>query len=257
MEKIISLATKMQKKRFNNKSIENIYSYFINDTFGKQISSGLGPKNVIELIFLIYLIDKGHEPISSLKFIKSNIFAFSTIDLENFSDDTCMYCGGEGTVNCDNCNGTGEEECPDCKGTGSVEYDIDSNEYETCSRCEGFGEIECDDCGGRGNFNCDNCDGIGEITSDTQINSIISEYVSIDRNIFNKIELLNKKDLFDINKILKSNLVLLISHIDKTVDIYDFSEQDIGETLFLKYTKSPDFYTYSNGKIYVGDLDYD
>ena len=203
MEKIISLATKMQKKRFSNKSIEDIYSYFINDTFGKQISSGLGPKNIIELIFLIYLIDRGHEPISSLKFIKSNIFAFSTIDLENFSDDTCMYCGGEGTVN------------------------------------------------------CDNCDGIGEITSDTQINSIISEYVSIDRNIFNKIELLNKKDLFDINKILKSNLVLLISHIDTTVDIYDFSEQDIGETLFLNYTKSPDFYTYSNGKIYVGDLDYD
>lgn len=48
--------------------------------------------------------------------------------------DTCFYCGGSGTVECDCTGGVGysADDCPVCGGDG----------YHTCSECHGSGMTE-------------------------------------------------------------------------------------------------------------------
>lgn len=139
---------------------------------------------------LIKALNEGRDIEDEYVLIKSNIFSFSTVTIDEFNPEVdcddcdgsgertcnqcnngsiaCDECDGEGDIECNSCEGTGyEHECGACEGTGyescdDCDGDGVDDENETCSSCGGKGNQECGDCDGTGNETCSDCGGSGK-----------------------------------------------------------------------------------------------
>lgn len=106
---------------------------------------------------------------------------------ELYSQTTCSFCGGTGTVNCISCGGYGNYNCNQCGGNGGkwercTQYNcnggvatLDDGTTVTCQGCQGRGEVwhscynpncnggtvSCNFCGNTGKKTCGTCGGDG------------------------------------------------------------------------------------------------
>lgn len=190
--KLLSFASKLKNKYKNVESSTELYNLLkgndlINEILGENI---LTPEDFIYLIFMIFLLNKGNEPNSVLRFISNSLFGFKIYYIvesepevecdechgsgEQSCDEcdgglvTCRNCGGDKEVECSECDGDGRVDCGTCNGSGESEDgsecpDCDSTGLEQCSRCNGTGNVRCDYCWGQGDNTCDNCGGSSKV----------------------------------------------------------------------------------------------
>lgn len=185
-EKLKKIALKLSKK-YDYGTVEDVYKKFMRDVGNqKDYFSMYTPENLIKITFYIFSLmrTKGFELGDSM--IKNcfvgNFFEFGKDD---FAQDTCEQCNGNGQVECESCGGSGEYSCSKCNGDGEIECDTcegdgEDSDGDACETCRGSGEIDCDDCEGSGSETCDECrgngnetcgecDGNGEVESDKLI----------------------------------------------------------------------------------------
>lgn len=233
MEKIISLSKKFADNKFRGKTPDDIYNYLIHDSFGKQMVQGLGPFNSLKLCFLTYLINLGKEPVSALKFVESNIFAFKTMEVNtNFTSDECDDCYGQASEDCHYCN-NGQSDCNTCDGTGEDE------DGDSCGECDGDGTLSCEWCDGTGTVDCQTCDGTGEIEDYDTYEVTIYEYASVNNKLFQQIELVEVDHEIGsrlLNQITKDPLTILLSSDDDRVSSERAQNASEGETILVSMT---------------------
>lgn len=90
----------------------------------------------------------------------------NSADTENDSlllnhSESCKYCNGQGTYDCNMCDGApeGMRTCSMCQGEGTITYRDGSK--EKCESCNGKGKFECGYCK-KGKRTCTACNGTGE-----------------------------------------------------------------------------------------------
>jgi hypothetical protein len=251
MEKLINIAVRIAKK-FPSSNLTDIYSYFMGDKFLNQISKSFNPSDIVKLFFLIKAYKEGRELKDMADRLSTDLFTFSIIEVyDDYAETTCDDCNGDGTVECWSCYGQGKEDCSDCDGTGEDE------ENNTCNLCDGDGSIECDTCEGDGTMTCDTCEGTGEVRDSNYVNYELKFYVSIEKEVFNNLELLSEDEEITQNtgrffKIDGYTLYLGKKFYDQSSEYTD----NLDETLFKELNRTPDFITKTNGEIRDDELIY-
>ena len=222
-EKLINLTKKLSKFG-RGKNPSDIYTKLTKDSTYQDFYKILSAE---DLILLCFMIPKYEEDLNLLyDKIKNNLFAFSTITVDNEDAmETCSYCGGDGEVECGNCFGDGEIDCDECGGDGEIETGED--EYEECRSCGGDGKIRCEECS-KGSVTCDNCDGYGEVKLDDYVEATQNIYISYDNVLFDKILLLNEFDRIEPSDLISdlSKIILLSSDNGQTDILPDPSDGD-------------------------------
>ena len=174
-------------KRFQNyvtdNTLEGIYRFILNDPNMKLVIGRLNdPIKIIKLIYTIYFL-KNNKPAENVSnMVDSELYAFSVLVSTNeYSRVECDWCGGDGTITCNQCDGTGSEPCNQCDGEG------EDSEGEPCDWCDGEGTETCSDCTGSGDWQCNHCDGDGSWDNEDSINYRVYDYVSIFKNLKDKL----------------------------------------------------------------------
>jgi len=184
-EKLKKIANKLYKK-YKSLTVNDAYTQFMYEVFThKEYFNLYTPEQLVKIPIYIYskIETNGFELGDNM--IKNawigNIFEYG---FDDYANDHCEYCKGDGDERCDKCDGTGTITCDTCDGDGTVscgECDGYGNNDEggDCSDCEGSGRLKCDDCdegsqtcnncGGDGSVDCSECDGEGEFISDRLI----------------------------------------------------------------------------------------
>ncbi len=121
--------------------------------------NNFSPNDMLKLVIYIYSIKNFNNTSVGDKIIENAwVGNYLRYEEDDFEDETCDNCEGNGEIRCDNCDPDGNEECNTCSGSGSV----------FCESCGGDGEDdeggECDECNGTGELKCDQCEGAGLIT---------------------------------------------------------------------------------------------
>jgi hypothetical protein len=156
-------------KKIANKLSENIRWKGINqiyyDLFNRMLKTSMdyfnrfSANDMLKLVIYIYSIKNFNNTTVGDKIIETAwVGNYLRYEEDDFENETCDNCAGDGDIRCDNCDRDGNEECRTCSGSGSV----------FCESCGGDGEDdeggECDECNGTGEFTCDQCEGAGLIT---------------------------------------------------------------------------------------------
>lgn len=167
------------------------------------------PSFILKLVFYIYSLRKTNDYSLAPKMLDKVFLANFIVTENEFFEESCNQCGGNGTipceycdgtgeVECNNCNGTGKELCPDCDGAGEI-YSSEEEGGSVCNTCQGGGEVECyacngdtnvscQSCGGKGEQNCYNCDGSGEVQTEYLVYQIYT-ICSWNKNLKDRCEL--------------------------------------------------------------------
>lgn len=83
---------------------------------------------------------------------------------EDYDDDNCRVCSGNGDVDCPNCRGGGEEICQSCDGDGQLPCNTCHGDCDIdCRKCNGTGDLNCEKCNGDGYWKCKTCSGEGNM----------------------------------------------------------------------------------------------
>ena len=179
---LIKISEKLSKT-INSNDFKEVFK-----SLGKKIKrdrdffDSLTSQDFLKICFYTYSIcltknsELGQKIIDNL----SIIYLLEVEDFEEFEQQTCDNCSGDGTVECSYCGGNGDYtcdtcegseviSCDDCEGKGTT-TDEDGN-VEPCENCNGEGEISCPnctdgretcmECSGRGYEDCNECDGNG------------------------------------------------------------------------------------------------
>ena len=221
---------------FKGKTPGEIYRTLINDRLYKEIFDRLDDMNVLLFCFAIPNINNTSEIGKIFEEIEGNLFVYSIVEVGGDTYETCEECNGNGEIDCHYCEGYGEVDCEDCDSSGEDE------EGEECSYCDGKGKKDCDECGS-GYIRCEYCDGNGEIIRDNYVQITQEQYVSFNKNIFQKLE------LFEIeNEISQEILNSITPQDNKTFLIFseegdsnDFNKFDYGASVFCGLVKNPTF----------------
>ena len=235
MEKLINIATKIGKKIKTN-DIGEIYITLVSDTFFRPLCLSLGGNSTVKLVFLIKAYKDGKELTDMLGRLETELFTFSIIEVSNDDvEESCDYCGGDGQNNCSECDGRGQVDCEECGGSGEDE------EGNSCNLCDGDGYVECGTCNGNGSEGCDNCGETGYTTDDYAANVEVQEFVSIDKNIYEQLEILEEYEEIDYG--FKRNFkgyTFFFRRYDSTSYNSNITEEK-GSTLFYEVNKEPEF----------------
>lgn len=255
-EKLLSLVKRLSRssglKGKTPTEVSDILSH--GDSLYLESLNRLNGKDAVLLYFLIPLHLMGKDISKMYDYISSNLYEYSTVEItQDYVDETCSDCGGNGDYECSTCGGSGNVDCNECDGDG------EDSEGDTCETCQGGGHLECDECSGRGTEDCYNCGGTGEVEDDSRMEGSQSYYLSYNQKIYEKLELLNDDEIigydsdlsaYDFNKDLKT---LRYSSEDVKIDDSDLSASS-GDLVFLGVTKDLKFYG-GGGSIYLGNFD--
>jgi len=247
MEKLINIASKIGKKIKTN-DIREIYNILVTDAFFRPLCLSLGGNSTVKLVFLIKAFKDGRELREVMERLQTDLFTFSLIEVSNDAvEDTCGSCGGDGSYACHECGGSGDVECPDCDGSGDDEDGV-------CQTCSGDGRVECDYCEGSGSEDCDDCYGSGSVDDDYAANVEVSEYVSIEKDIFNVVEMLDEFEDISFNNIIKgSNGYTLVFRYFDSTSYQDAIVNEKGSTLFYEFNAQPEFVVNNSRKYPILD----
>lgn len=255
---LIKIAQRLQH-HINSSDLNDIFEKFSKDDNISEILKKLDGEQIIKLCFLVWGVKNKMDPQEVSNLVDIELFAYSIVEFHEYDVQIdCDDCGGSGNVTCDYCDGRGSTDCETCDGDGEVELDSEE-EYEmvTCSDCNGSGHESCDYCYGSGEVDCTNCYGGGSIDSDDHIEFDILNFVSINKDLKSKLELLNgatiaiSDELF--SKMVNNSLLFLkepysandnmteTSRIDKKykgdmylnhfADVMDFQIKKYGKTI--------------------------
>lgn len=221
---------------FKGKKPLDIYRELISNQFYREIFDRLDDMNVLLFCFSIPNIQNESEIGKIFEQIESNLFVYSVVEVGGDSYENCEECNGNGEITCHYCGGDGEVECEECGGSGEDE------EGEECSYCDGKSQVDCDECGG-GYLRCEYCDGNGDIVRDDYNTITQYQYVSFDKNVFEKLELLTDESEIPPNMsdyiLQETNKTFLI--FSEEGDSNDFNGFDYNSNIFCGLVKNPTF----------------
>lgn len=270
LSKILVLSNKLKNNYKNYNSIDEVYTKLRSNIFINSLlkSDNLLPREFVYLIFLIHLQNKGMNVDDIIRLLTNYLITFKIvyIDFENPSVE-CEGCYGSGENECGECYGTGKIDCRECDDLGEVDcencggdgedidggrcYECEGSGDAQCYECDGDGEINCNWCDGDGQYACENCDGTGEITLYEHQEVYISEYVSINNKLRDRLIDLDddsKIHEFYLDKISKDNMTFLCIETYDTVDNY-YGEFEEGDYVFKSIDENPRFFLSSGNLI--------
>jgi hypothetical protein len=233
--KLILLAKKLGRS-LKTMRPGDICHMIMTNTHYEPVRTRLSGNEVIILSFLIYGESRGVNAEILYEKIISNLFAFSIVEItDEYPDEECHYCYGDGKYDCRTCDGTGEVDCEECGGIG------EDDEGNSCDECGGDGKFECNDCNGAGEESCDYCDGTGYIEKDGYVGITQEYYVSYDKNLFSTMELKDDESEVDSNletKINNSSKTFMFDYGDGVTDMIDDSFGG-GDKMFVGSKRDP------------------
>ena len=254
-EKILFLTKKLVDKNLN-KTPNNLLHYLLTDKHYSNFKKILSPLDLVILCFLVPKYSSGTDMSQLYEKIIQNIFSFSIFSIDDdYVEQSCDDCGGDGYITCDWCGGSGEVDCDECDGNGNKTCDEcdgsgQDDDGDECMECNGNGEVTCDTCGGRGQSDCDRCedgtescdycDGDGNIHDEENYPITQHFYISYNKKLYEKLE------LFEDNTELPSRfqvdsstpkVILLISK-SSTIPSEDYSASK-GDNIFVEMSKEP------------------
>lgn len=181
--RIAILSNKLRQSMPELTKPNDVYFKLKNNDFIKVLikDNRLSGRDLVYLIFLISLQNKGMKGDDILRLLDNFLFGFMLVEITQDEPDVeCEYCSGNGQIECDTCYGSGNNDCSECDNTGEVNCDecggmgrVDCDECggtgedeegETCSDCDGDGYLNCPECHGKGTEGCSWCDGDGEVS---------------------------------------------------------------------------------------------
>ena len=246
MQKLLNLARRIAPTLKNTSSATGVYYLIKGDKFLKSIYSSLEANEIVLLCFLI----QGYKDEINLEDMIANfeqhLFSFLILEVATtHPEESCDYCGGDGSTNCRECDGNGNVDCPDCDGDG------DDEEGNICSYCDGSGKVDCDECGGDGYESCYDCGGSGseEAWDEYEFEQVM--YVSIDRRLFNLFEGMEELEEFELSKL--GPYVIALKSDNGTTSETDFSDI-MGDTVFGKLNPQPELVKSMFSGIYDGEI---
>jgi len=208
------------------KTAHEIFHFFREDYLFQNFFKNLNDK---ELSVICFLLSISFDDLNYEKYyetIVSNIFRFDIADIEeDYTQKSCEYCGGDGTVNCNDCDSSGESECSECNGDGT------DDEGDNCGYCDGDGEVTCDNCGGQGNETCYECDGTGSVDEHDEYEIRGMYYISYDKNLMDKLLLYDEDERIDSDIIYNKakNKSIMVSNYRDQVEKSYLPELEIGD----------------------------
>lgn len=192
--KVISISKRLSTSNLSSSSPNEVY-LFLSKNKVIPFFEILSAEDIALITFMIPMVNSTKDLESLYENIKSKMFSFTICKiLDTEPSITCNYCGGEGVIDCNTCDGRSEADCDYCGGTG------EQDDGEPCDECQGDGEIACSDCDQTGQVTCDYCDGSGEFVDENNYEVSVTEFLSWDENIFNKLEII--EDMVKIDDIL-------------------------------------------------------
>ena len=227
-QKIILISKKLYNY-FRGNSSNEIYNLIRGkDIFFGDLFKSLSNENFLILCFMLPKIKESDETSDIAKLyeqIKNSFFSFSLVDIQSKGVDvSCGDCNGDGDVRCDWCD-DGEVECEECGGDGKDSDDDD------CSECNGRGYVSCEECSGDGYNRCNSCDGEGTQNDDNLSMIQQTDFVSIDKSIYNNFELKKKFGVIEYGKIesslISNNTINLYEYETDSSEFQDFEEGDV------------------------------
>ena len=168
---------------------------------------------------------------------------------------SCENCNGNGYVPCDNCDGEGTQECETCGGGGEVDgegcEDCGGDGDIDCPVCDNESTISCSQCDGSGDSPCETCDETGEVTTEF-LNYNIYDYLIYDKAILRFLKERNEldkpigSDLNFLDKVsfLDSNQILSLSNRMRNELFSDFVEPNKDYCFYVKPVSNEDIRWY-------------
>lgn len=231
--KLIKFSLKLSNV-FSGKSPRAIYNILTVTKINREIINVLKPDDIIILCFMTPLIKNTKDYNSLYDKIVANLYTFSVFVINSIEDDIeCQDCGGNGELTCESCDGTGE--------IGN--------------------ETLCDECNGNGYIICDRCDGRGYYEHEGHVSADLDEFVSIDPNLYSKLELLDEENYEENlsdelqDMIMGSNDVIYLKTYVATYDFFNTGLVKKDDVFFNSLNKDVFFSkTDSAGSIKITDL---
>jgi len=227
-QKVI-LVSKRLSNYFRGNTSNEIYNLIrAKDIVFEDLFRSLSNENFLILCFMLPKIkesDKTSDITKLYEQIKNSFFSFSLVEVQNHGVEiSCDDCNGDGDVRCDWCD-DGEVECEECGGDG------EDSDGDDCSECNGRGHVSCEECSGDGYSSCYSCHGQGVQTDDNLSQIQVSDFVSIDKSVYNNFELKKKSDVIEYGMIelsLSSNdTINLYEYETDSSEFQDFEERDV------------------------------
>jgi len=270
LSKILVLSNKLKNNYKNYNSIDEVYTKLRSNNFIDSLlkSDNLLPREFVYLIFLIHLQNKGMNVDDIIRLLTNYLITFKIvyINSENPSleceecygngENECGECYGTGRIDCRECDGSGEVDCEDCNGDGEdIDgrrcYECEGSGNAQCNECDGDGEINCNWCEGNGRDTCENCDGTGETTLDGYQEVYISEYVSINNKLRDRLIDLDddsKIHEFYLDKMSKDGMTFLCNETYEMLMTY-YGEFEENDYVFKSIDENPRFFLGSGNLI--------
>lgn len=166
-EKLKKLSVKLSGKYKSSKLTEIYKKLMVDVNNNDEYFSQFKAQDLLKLMLYIYSLVRTNDFKLGDNMIQDsfvgNLFEFQQ---DNFANESCDECGGNGYENCDACDGNGEVDCGDCDGDGKIECEScggsgKDDEGDDCDACDGNGEVDCDHCDGSGRYGCRRCGGDG------------------------------------------------------------------------------------------------
>ena len=227
-QKVI-LVSKRLSNYFRGNTSNEIYNLIrAKDIVFEDLFRSLSNENFLILCFMLPKIkesDKTSDITKLYEQIKNSFFSFSLVEVQNHGVEiSCDDCNGDGDVRCDWCD-DGEVECEECGGDG------EDSDGDDCSECNGRGHVSCEECSGDGYSSCYSCHGQGVQTDDNLSQIQVSDFVSIDKSVYNNFELKKKFGVIEYGMIelsLSSNdTINLYEYETDSSEFQDFEERDV------------------------------
>lgn len=251
-DKLITLSQKLSNDTSSKLTPSEVYAHLHYSPIIKQFLNVLTGFDIILLSFLIS--DKSRNKSELFDTISNTLFSFTTCEVVNTEpDEECDDCDGNGQYPCDTCDADGKVECKTCWGRG----DIRSVE---CVRCNGHGETMCPKCDD-GFINCYSCDGLGYRIKEGYRTVDEMIYYSYNLNLFNVLELKDKKIKIsnkEYFKILNSEKILgVLINSNDTEELVGGERGDIYFMDFNSHINPQDIEKGSSmGYVYDNNLSY-
>lgn len=176
-EKLKKIALKLSKKH-KSSTLYDIYPKLMTDVKNNnEYFSMYDEKDYIKIIFYIHsLLETGGFEWGDGMVKNSWVGNYFEFAEDDFLNEECDNCNGNGVIDCENCGGSGGISCGICDGDGEDDDGIN------CSNCGGDGNVDCDECGGDGKENCTQCDGSGDVES-SKLNYYNTTFVTWDKDL--------------------------------------------------------------------------
>jgi len=254
-EKLKKISLKLSK-RYKYSDLNDVYTKFLKDVSNnKEYFSLYDPRDYVKMVLYIHsLLETGGFEWGDGMIKNSFVGNYFEFGEDDFAEEECENCGGEGYVNCDTCDGTGQVDCDDCNGNGQVNCEAcdgsgEDDEGDECSDCRGNGEVDCEecdssgkvtcgDCRGDSTYSCDDCNGRGYVQSD-ELKYYNTTFITWDKDLINVF-----RNSMELQKPTSINDFLPFRNEDKMLVLITEEDQeefrtDVKPDKFYCFTLSP------------------